>query len=318
MTGAPIVDILLATYNGERYLAEQLESLLAQTFDDWRVLARDDGSTDSTTQILWRYAADYPERFTIIDDDDTGLGACGNFACLMECSTADYVMFCDQDDVWLPEKIGTFLAAMRDLEGQCGSDVPLLVHSDLKVVGSDLEPLHDSFWEYQSIDPSFGSSVNRLLIQNVVTGCASMCNRKSIEAALPVSAEAMMHDWWIALIAASFGRIEHIRDATVLYRQHGENAIGAKRFGVWMTLVRGIKSPVRAYYRSRSIVRATQHQAQAFLRVYGERMPDQLRHRICRFATLSMQGALERRLTLLRYRFLAKGLYRQLIFLVAV
>lgn len=138
MKGAPAVDILLATWNGERYLAEQIDSILAQSYSNWRLLIRDDGSSDGTRDIIGRYVSENPERLELIEGGAPGLGACGNFAYLMAHATSDYVMFCDQDDVWLPHKAERLLEEMQRLEEQHGTDQPLLVHSDLKVVGPDL------------------------------------------------------------------------------------------------------------------------------------------------------------------------------------
>ncbi|UCH73195.1 MAG: glycosyltransferase family 2 protein [Rhodospirillales bacterium] len=312
------IEILLATYNGERHLAAQIDSLFAQTNRDWRLIARDDGSCDRTVAILRDYAVRHPHRIELVEDADGGLGARGNFGRLMERATADYVMFCDQDDVWLPDKIDRLLEAMHSLEADCGADTPLIVHSDLRVVGPDLDELHRSFWEYQGIDPAFGRSINRLLIQNVVTGCASLCNRKLVEIALPVPAEAMMHDWWLALVGASFGRIGFVNESTVLYRQHSGNTLGAKRFQMSAMALRGLRAPGQAYSRARRILEATERQAQALLHRYGERMPGPIRDAVSLFAALSVQGFVERRLTILRHRFLTKGLVPRLVLLATI
>lgn len=315
---SPRIDILLATWNGEAYLAEQIDSILTQTAENWRLIARDDGSTDNSVAILKDFAARHPDRISLLEDGDRGLGACGNFERLMTSSGAEYVMFCDQDDVWLPDKIEILMAAMRRLEREYGRETPLLVHSDLAVVGPDLEPLNPSFWAFQAIDSTFGDSINRLLVQNVVTGCASLCNRSLIEEALPIPGDAMMHDWWLALVAASFGRIAFVRDTTVQYRQHGENAVGAKQFDFWARLLKGFKAPGQAYKRTKAGIGLLERQAQEFLRRYGARLPDALRQEVSRFATLSSQGFIERRLTILRHRFFAKGRLYGFMLLVAV
>lgn len=236
----------------------------------------------------------------------------------MEFSEADYVMFCDQDDIWLPDKIDKLMTAMHRLEEECGTDIPLLVHSDLTVVGQDLERISESFWAHQGADPSSSRSVNRLLIQNVVTGCASLCNRKLIEMSLPVPAEAMMHDWWLALVAASFGRIGSIPDTTVLYRQHGKNTLGAKQLGFFATLMRGIRSPIGAYSRARRVITATERQAQAYLEAYDASLSAPVRHIIRRFADLPKQGFIQRRVTVIRHRFLAGGIFLRLVILAAI
>jgi glycosyltransferase involved in cell wall biosynthesis len=133
----PVVTILLATYNGERYLREQIDSLLAQTHPV-RVLARDDGSRDGTVSILRDYAERWPQRFALLEDDSGTGHAKWNFLRLTDTAVQipgiDYLAFADQDDVWMPEKIELEMKAMRQLEKRYGATVPLLVFSDLSVV----------------------------------------------------------------------------------------------------------------------------------------------------------------------------------------
>lgn len=229
--GAATVDILLATYNGADYVVEQIESLFRQDYPHWRVLARDDGSSDKTGDILRDYAERHPERFVLIPAEGANLGFVGNFARLMEHSSADYLAFCDQDDVWLPEKLRLSLEEMQALELAHGADKPLLVHTDLRVVDGDLNEIAPSFWGYQELDAGAGTALNRLLIKNVVTGCAAMINRPLKDLSLPIPAEAKAHDWWIALIAAAMGAVGHVTAPTVLYRQHKGNTIGAVPLG---------------------------------------------------------------------------------------
>jgi glycosyltransferase involved in cell wall biosynthesis len=318
MTGGPVIDILLATYNGERFLAAQLDSVIGQTYGDWRLLARDDGSTDGSVDMLRAFAGDHPGKIVLIEDGDKGLGASGNFERLMGHSKADYVMFCDQDDVWLPDKIDRLFQAMRELEARHGMDVPLLVHSDLRVVGSDCEETQSSFFAFQGIEPSFGRCINRLLVQNVVTGCASIFNRSLLARALPIPAEAAMHDWWLALVAASFGRIAFVREATVLYRQHGENAIGAKRVSFWAMLFNGFKSPAGAIFREKRGIARALRQARALHHQYEDQMPKAIQEIVTRFSAIPEQGFIARRITVARYRFLAKSLLTKLLFLTFV
>lgn len=316
--GVPAIDILLATYNGERFLAEQLDSILAQSYTGWRVVARDDGSTDGTRRILERYVAAHPRRIMLVEDGDRELGACRNFERLMEQARADYVMFCDQDDVWLPDKIDRLLSAMGELEKSTGGDLPLLVHSDLAVVDENLRSLHPSFWRYQSVDPKFGQSLNRLLKQNVNTGCTALCNRRLIELALPIPAGALIHDWWIALVAAALGRIGFVREPLVQYRQHGQNKFGARRIGVASALRHLVTGPARAVRSSRDLITGSQAQAAALLAAYGDRMDACDRAIVAGYAALSEKGFFTRRLQILKYRFLPAGVLRKLVFLALV
>ena len=134
------VDILLATYNGARFVERQIESVLEHVQPGWRILVRDDGSADGTVAVVQRIAACRPDCITLIADGGQRLGAGGNFARLLKYADADYVMFCDQDDVWLPSRIQKPLARMKTLEDGLGPDTPILVHTDLAVVDEDLRP----------------------------------------------------------------------------------------------------------------------------------------------------------------------------------
>src|SRR5690606_39057310 len=136
------------------------------------------------------------------------------------------VMFSDADDCWFPDKISLTLDLMRVVEkDEGGARTPTLVHTDLAVVDRDLRPIADSLWQYQGVNPDL-TSLNRLLIQNCVTGCTVMVNRPLRELASPIPPGVVMHDWWMALVASSFGRIARIARPTLLYRQHGRNDTG--------------------------------------------------------------------------------------------
>jgi glycosyltransferase involved in cell wall biosynthesis len=222
---AGTIEIALATYNSERFLGEQLDSLFGQSVQDFTLLVADDGSTDATMDIIADYSGRYPGRIRTVAQDRQPLGPLGNFARLIEAASADYLMLCDHDDVWLPNKIGLSLSRMADLESARGPATPLMVHSDLVVVDEQLETLSPSLFAYARIDPS-RNDVTSLLTRNVVTGCTVLANRALYEAARPVPAEATMHDHWLALAASSLGGIAWLDEPTILYRQHGRNAIG--------------------------------------------------------------------------------------------
>lgn len=223
------IDILLATFNGFSFIASQLDSILAQNYKNFRLIIRDDLSTDSTKLILETYANWFPNIITLLPSE-TRLGVKGNFSCLMDYSQANYIMFADQDDVWEEDKISKTLEKMKELESQSSAETPLLVHTDLKVVDRDLNLLSKSFWQYTGTDPANSQTLNRLLMQNVATGCTMMINRPLLQLASPLPESSAMHDWWIALTAAAFGKIAALPTATMLYRQHGKNTLGAKKF----------------------------------------------------------------------------------------
>ena len=156
-----------------------------------------------------------------------GWEACRTFGELLEDSDADYMALCDQDDVWLPGRIAKPLERVRAVEREQGAATPILAHTDLAVVDENLDTIAPSFWAYRHLDPYRGSELNRLLVQNVVTGCTTIINRALARLACPIPESIPMHDWWLALVASAFGRIETVPEATVLYRQHGNNSVGA-------------------------------------------------------------------------------------------
>jgi glycosyltransferase involved in cell wall biosynthesis len=298
------IDILLSTYNGERYLDEQIYSIIAQTEVNWRLIARDDGSTDSTVEILHRFARSYPDKIVIICDDEH-LGTCQSFSRLMERATARFVMFCDQDDVWLPYKIAISREKMLDLETASGSDTPLLVHTDLRVVDSELKTIADSFWSFQGLDPAGGSRLNKLLTKNVVTGGAIMVNRALQRLALPIPPEAIMHDWWLALVTATFGTFGTISQPTLLYRQHHNNVIGASQTSFYGEITGTIRTDSRraATEESQRMFRLYITQTQSFLERFRTQFSKRQLELLNAFINLSSYNVFVRKFFIIKHRF---------------
>ncbi len=218
---------MLAVYNGEKYLKEQIESLLSQTVSDIKIIIHDDGSTDSSAEIIKLYCEKYPNTISCLDGKPTG-GASQNFALLLQsCDESfDYIMFCDQDDVWLPQKIEKTLALMQASEGE-NRDIPVLVHTDLKVVDGTLNVINESFFDFQKLKQD-NITLPRLLVQNYVTGCTVMINRALRKKCGKIPKDCIMHDWWLALTAVIFGKLICLKESTMLYRQHSDNQVGAK------------------------------------------------------------------------------------------
>lgn len=225
------VAILLATYNGERYLDALIDSLLAQTVDDFMIYVSDGGSTDATMEIVARHAARLGDRFVLLPPAPKRLNAAANFGRLLDATEAHHVLFCDQDDVWLPEKVALTLAEMRRMERRHGADAMLLVHTDLVVVDAALETIYSSYVERMHIRPDRNDLMS-LLFRNVATGCTIAINRTLYLAAKPIPTEAMMHDHWLMKVAAAFGHTSFVNTPTILYRQHASNAIGAGAVGL--------------------------------------------------------------------------------------
>ncbi|MFN2602605.1 MAG: glycosyltransferase family 2 protein [Gemmatimonadaceae bacterium] len=213
---------MLSAYNGAHYIAEQIESIRTQSFTDWKLIVRDDGSTDNTVDIVDSLSKQ-DDRIGLVTDARGNIGPWASFGELLTIAHdrgADYVFLADQDDVWLPDKMKTQLSLLRSIENEPG-----LIHSDLKIVDEDLRVIHRSFVEFQRSSYDANDPLRTLLIHNVVVGCTIGMNRALLDFALPIPGGAW-HDWWLALSAAATGTIMSTRDSTVLYRQHSHNVVG--------------------------------------------------------------------------------------------
>jgi len=303
----PAIEVLLATYNGERFLREQIDSILSQDYNNLRVLARDDGSTDCTKEILNEYAQRFPDRFQIMPADLPTGSAKQNFLKLMKLSTSQYICFADQDDVWLADKLSKTMQAMAALELDCGTATPLLVFTDLRVVDEQLKTLHDSFWKQASINPGRIRRPVDVVTHNPVTGCTALINRRLLELALDMPPEAAMHDSWIALLASAFGAWSIVREKTVLYRQHERNVIGVEAH---------VRSPrkllERLWQRQSRILQWRKNEilAEAFLRIHEQNLSTKNREIFRAFLQCGRRESRFVRIAMmLRYRFFRGGLF---------
>jgi len=257
------VEIIMATYNGQDFIEEQIDSIINQTHKNIHLFIRDDGSKDDTLKIINKKIAEYPDKITLINSNDR-LGVIGNFSALLKEVSGDYIMFSDQDDVWLPQKIDATLKKMKTAEAMLKDNLPILVHTDLKVVDRNLDILNPSFWNYTRLAPKKGQFLHQLLMQGVVTGCTMMINKPLADLVYPIPNEVIMHDWWIALVAAAFGKIDHVNAPTMLYRQHGKNQVGAKKESFLRAIVQAVKQPSEHAKKAESILNRQQKQAHAF------------------------------------------------------
>lgn len=250
------IDIVLATYNGEKYLAEQLDSIIAQTYPNWRLLISDDGSSDKTLSIIEKYTkAD--ERILLVNKVRQG-GVVRNFSKALEFVTSDYIMFSDQDDYWLPEKI-SHLKWMLDEKEKLTGNVPLLVFSDLIVVDENLKILMPSFFIGTGLNPTYNFDTRFLLWRSTVYGCTVMFNKSLYDIATPFSPEITMHDQWFTLMASLNGHVLYSEKSHVYYRQHANNVVGAKE-RTFLARIKGLLISIRkirnaAYLTNKTVVR---------------------------------------------------------------
>jgi len=225
----PTIDIAIATYNGERYISEQIASILTCSIDMpgfslGSIIVSDNKSTDGTAAIV-EALAKHDARIKLVVCDSPGV--INNFNFALQRTSAEYIMLCDQDDFWLKNKIQLSLEKIIELELEVGKNSPLLVFSDLSVTDSELNVTEPSFFVAQRLKPNSYLYPKHIFLANVAPGCTMMFNRKLLDMALPIPTTAAMHDWWLLLIASTFGRVAHLNVPTILYRQHANNQVGA-------------------------------------------------------------------------------------------
>lgn len=224
------VAILLATRNGARFLAEQLQSYCAQSYRDWVLLASDDGSRDATGEILAQFGRENPGRVSLLQGPREGAAA--NFLSLLRhAPDVEHAAFSDQDDLWLEGKLARAVALL----GRVPAQVPALYASRVKVCDAGLRPL--------GLSPRLRrpAGFRNALVQNVLHGHSIVANRPALtllRQAAGRNPQVVMHDWWVyQLVSGAGGYILFDDEAHVLYRQHGDNEIGAGR-GWWGRLLR--------------------------------------------------------------------------------
>lgn len=302
-----MVEILMGVYNGEKYISKQIESILNQTYSDWHLTIRDDASTDGTWDILQKFKSILPDKIRCERNETNSGSPKENFFRLISGSEEEYWMTCDHDDVWLEDKISITLSEMKRLEKEGGEDLPLLVHTDLRVVDEELKTISPSMIRAQKLNPN-GKSLSRLLVQNNVTGCTMMGNRKLREMVKTLPEEALMHDWYYALVAAAFGKIGFANEQTILYRQHGDNQVGAKEARKASYAVQRFSKS----YEVRKAVYRTYEQAEAFLNQFESALSEPQKEMVLSYAQMPEKGKLAKINTLRKYNLWKYGALRRI------
>jgi len=297
----------LSVYNGEQFIADQLDSLLQQTYQDFHIYACDDCSTDSTYAIIQDYCARYPGRIAATRSAQNSGGAKHNAIRLMIEHREDYLMLCDQDDVWLPNKIEITLAKLKEMENRYGIDVPLMVHTDLEVVDAQLETIQPSFWAAMNSN-CYKNKLHNLVIQNIITGCTVMYNRALAELIWAEPGFMVMHDWWLGLAAAAFGYIEPMEIQTIKYRQHANNDIGAKDVRTMSYKFKRLLN----YGEVKHAVNMTYRQAESFLEMYRERLTAEQIRLLVEYSAMPNHNKVKKWITICRLGTFKNGVGRKI------
>ena len=254
--GKDTVAILMSTYNGHDYIGDQIQSIINQTFQDWKLYIRDDGSSDSTVEII-KNIQKKDKRIVLINDSNGNMGSVKSFFHILRNVNADFYMFADQDDYWLENKISDTLVAMKKLEYV---SKPCCVYTNLQIVNDRLEG--DEVFLKKTWD-----DFSHLLFTNVMYGCTMMINQRlkeTINFSNINYSNIYVHDWWIALISAAFGQISYLDSPTILYRQHGDNQVGASKKSIGSIMKRLFNQD-----RDRTAMVRSVHLANEFETEYG-------------------------------------------------
>lgn len=299
-----MVCVLLSTYNGEKYISDLIESLLNQTYKDFRIIIRDDGSTDRTLEILHSYDLD-------VISSKENVGVTKSFSILLEYainhSEYKYFMFCDQDDVWKSNKIMCSLSKVIEME-KLYKHQPILVHTDLMVVDENMNLINDSFYSYQGMNVN-KNSFHDMILNNVVAGCTAIINRSLAQLCLPIPEHCIEHDWWIALVASKFGKIGYLNDSTIKYRQHANNTVGARK--------QNAKYIYHSMIRKISLTKYVE-QSKTFLGLYRKRLNKEDISFLEEFISIQKKSFLEKRIILIKYKLHKHGLIKNIGFFFKV
>lgn len=328
-----MITVLTAAYNGKKYITEQMDSILAQSQDGILLVVSDDGSSDGTRELLRAYEEEHWGNVLVLMRRTPSGGAAAHFlgllklmgdlrdagneneggmmseaggweldetqlAQLRRAAAAEFFMLSDQDDVWLPDKASVLLHKTEDLEAGSPAGTPVLVHSDLSVVDEQLAVVAPSFFHYQGINPG-RTRLSQLLVQNNITGGAVMLNAAMLPYLRRIPGCCLMHDAWLGLVASAFGSIGWAEEPLYLYRQHGGNAVGARRGSEAQDMKRRLEDGSRA----RENYRRMFGQAASMLELFPEQLSEEQKKMLAAFAGMEGHGRLMKIWLILRWGF---------------
>lgn len=312
-----MIAVLLATYNGEKYLEAQLNSLINQTYHDFQIYISDDCSTDGTVNIISKYEDIYPGKIINIKNGIHFGNAKDNFLFLVESVQADIYFFCDQDDVWNVDKIEKTLKVYNHIEDK---SLPILIHSDLAVVNEKLEIINESFFNFMGLKKNI-TDYKSLLVQNYVTGCTMMVNKALVDFYMQKKnlinkSNILMHDYFFAIIASIFGNLYFCDQSLMLYRQHQSNSVGAKN----VKSVEYAFNKIKEISKNKNIVRKTQFQIHEIFEMVKDMdsLPGEIKELLYEYSILYKKNKLWRMMFIVKNGLLKKGLKRKVYQMIAI
>jgi len=301
------VTILMAVYNGEKYLREQLDSILSQTHENWQLVIRDDRSTDKSLAILTEYLQRDPRIMLLSHGSDHG-SACINFSQLAAWAAstdAAYVMFADQDDRWKPEKVSVSLAAIFKMEQELGTDHPCMCYSTFQLMDEKGEDLP------QRMPLPNHLPLMLMLSENYAWGCTMIINSAALKKITPIPYQAANHDYWIALVISALGNNQLIDRDLLFYRQHTQNVSGnvdkmsfTQRFKRYVVNIHSMLKPL-----TENLITV-----QLFFNRYQQELKKEDSRQVAAFIGAYQQGVLPLLTTLMKYRIFKLGLGKNVVY----
>ena len=310
------VNIIMAAYNGENYIKDQIESIIHNSFKNWILWIFDDGSTDKTNLIIEDYIKQYPQKIKYYKNH-VNKGVTRNFLegakFAIDQNHQDdtvknlnhYYMFCDQDDVWMPGKIYKTLKQMKKAEKKFGSQKPIAAFTDAIVVDEKLNIQQSSFYKTSNLNTS-RRDLPHMLMENKLIGCTIMFNEPLADKLECIPENARYHDWWVALIASAFGYITYLKEGTLLYRQHGNNLVGNQSF------ISYVKNRITSLNNQREILDITIRQAQEFYDIFGKELTSNKKYLVYQFAHIKENTWFMKRKIILENGYLKTGIIRNI------
>lgn len=306
-----MIDILMATYNGEEYLERQIDSIINQLYLKWRLIIRDDGSTDHTKKIVEKYMKKYPQKIFYYENNKNSGSAKKNFMNLLRDTDAEYIMFCDQDDVWDEDKIIRTYKSMKKIEKLEGKEVPLMIATDLRVVSSKEEVIDQSFRHYMNLPSDV--TLSHLIIQNNITGCTIMMNRalcEMLKKALDTK-KILMHDHFAAIVASLFGKVVLLKRSTISYRQHDSNTVGAMDARSLTYLIQRFKRGQKQFQQD---LDDSMDQVGYILELYGDQIEnDDVFRMLEKYSHLNKQSKWKKMHFFIKYKVYKHGMIRKIM-----
>ena len=314
-----MIAIIMGTYNGEKYIKEQIGSIIAGDYKDWKLFIFDDGSSDETERIVGEFIRNYPDKI-YFEKNKENFGAAGNFfngirkAAKELAPEADYFCFSDQDDVWVKDKLSRSLAKIKEIEG----NGPALVFSDVEITDKNLKLTSGSYFKAEKVDNK-KVGLNYLLMENKLIGGTVMINKALVEEELTAEnkglvphKKAKMHDWWFGIMAAGLGKIAEVEGFTEYYRQHGANVVGGESFGSYFI------NRISKFKEIKARIYQNIEQAEEFLRFFGDSLHADKKKVVEEFVKLKSKGYFGKRISIMRNRFFKSGLIRNVALLLFI